>query len=137
EIAVNPEGGGGITIDPKEPEGGYLPGTQVTLTATASHDFEFYKWTGDVSGKELVQTFTMDEDKKATANFTQKENLSAAWWFRKIGPWAGGVIVIGLLSLLIIRRIRIRKRIPKVSAPCPLFLLSKCSYYRQIDTDRR
>ena len=137
EIAVNPEGGGGITIEPSEPEDGYPPGTQITLTAAASHDFEFYKWTGDISGKELVQTFVMDEDKKITANFTQKENLSLAWWFKNVGLWVGIAIIIGLSSFLIIRRIIIKKRIPKVVEPCQFFLLSKASYYHQIDTDRR
>jgi hypothetical protein len=70
-VNVSPEGKGTVTLDPSPPAGGYVVGTEVTLTAAASEGYEFDQWSGSLSGSENPTTITMDSDKEVTANFTQ------------------------------------------------------------------
>ena len=65
--AVNPVEAGEVDFSPAYDE--YGAGTQVTLTATPTTDYEFVSWSGDASGTEPVVTVTMDSDKSVTANF--------------------------------------------------------------------
>ncbi len=67
---------GAITASPPQPAGGYLPGTVVTLTATAADPlaFVFSAWSGP-NGAEVVVinatqgTITMNADKSVSAVF--------------------------------------------------------------------
>jgi uncharacterized repeat protein (TIGR02543 family) len=63
--AVSPPGGG--LVSPSV--GTYDSGTQVTLAATPSAEYEFVSWSGDASGTSPTVTITMDSDKEVTANF--------------------------------------------------------------------
>ena len=66
-VAVNPVEAGEVDFSPAYDE--YGAGTQVTLTATPTTDYEFVSWSGDASGTEPEVTVTMDSDKSVTANF--------------------------------------------------------------------
>ncbi len=56
----------------KEPDQNtYLPGTIVTLTATADSGWMFSHWIGDLSGSENPIQITMTSNKKVTAHFEQ------------------------------------------------------------------
>ena len=65
--AVNPVEAGEVDSSPAYDE--YSAGTQVTLTATPTADYELVSWSGDASGTEPVVTVTMDSDKSVTTNF--------------------------------------------------------------------
>jgi hypothetical protein len=62
--------GGEVAVQP--PGLFYLPGTEVTLEATAREGFELWYWVGDASGTESLQTVTMGERKDVTAVFHEK-----------------------------------------------------------------
>ena len=64
---VNTAGGGTAIIDP--PDGPYLEGTEVTLTATPEGEWEFIGWEGDSTSSEATITITMDEAKALTPTF--------------------------------------------------------------------
>ena len=64
-VTISPAGSGTVTKSPDQPT--YLPGTQVTLTASSS--FPFVGWSGDASGNTNPLTVTMDAAKNITANF--------------------------------------------------------------------
>ncbi|MFP4584491.1 MAG: InlB B-repeat-containing protein [Desulfococcaceae bacterium] len=62
--------GGEVAVQPPGPF--YVPGTEVTLEATAREGFELWYWVGDASGTESTQTVTMDERKNITAVFHEE-----------------------------------------------------------------
>ncbi len=62
---ANPPEGGQVSPS----SGTYDSGSPVTLTATASADYEFVSWSGDASGVSPTVTITMDSNKEITANF--------------------------------------------------------------------
>ena len=64
---VSGTGGGTVTIDP--PNGPYLEGAEVTLTATPEGDWDFIGWSGDSTSSEATITITMDEAKALTPTF--------------------------------------------------------------------
>ncbi|HWN93535.1 MAG TPA: hypothetical protein VNT99_00765, partial [Methylomirabilota bacterium] len=70
-LVVNPPDSGTIQAQPAPngPNGTYLEGTIVTLTATPALDFAFTNWTGDVGGTGNSVALTIDSDKSVTANF--------------------------------------------------------------------
>jgi uncharacterized repeat protein (TIGR02543 family) len=66
-LTVNAVGSGNVTVDP--PNGPYLAGTQVTLTANPAPSWVFSGWSGDATGSTNPVTITMDGDKEVTATF--------------------------------------------------------------------
>jgi len=64
---VSTVGGGTAIIDP--PDGPYLEGTEVTVTAKPEGDWEFIGWEGDSTSSEATITITMDEAKALTPTF--------------------------------------------------------------------
>ena len=137
-VAVLPPAGGQVTLEPTQPVKGYVTGTIVTVTASPNQGFDFNDWTGDITGKGTIILITMEKDENIAANFTQKPVVAANTFpWKRVLTYVGIAIVIGLALFLLIRWIMIRRRIPKVSEPCPLFLLSQPSFYQQIDTDTR
>lgn len=70
-LVTNPAGAGTIAASPAPngPNGTYLEGTVVTLTATPALNFAFTNWTGDASGTSNSITLTVDANKTVTANF--------------------------------------------------------------------
>ena len=64
---VGTVGGGTAIIDP--PDGPYLEGTEVTVTAKPEGDWQFIGWEGDSTSSEATITITMDEVKALTATF--------------------------------------------------------------------
>ncbi len=63
--STNPVGSGSIEVD----KATYWYGTQVTLTATPSPDYQFDYWSGDASGTSSSITITMGSNKSVVANF--------------------------------------------------------------------
>jgi uncharacterized protein YjdB len=68
-LNVSVSGSGTVTLSPSG--GIYDEGTQVTLTAVASEDWEFENWSGDASGNSSPLIITMDSDKEIEAVFTE------------------------------------------------------------------
>jgi putative hemolysin len=69
--SVNPTGSGSVSASPPPNCGSlYLPGTQVSLTATPVSGYSFSNWSGDASGDTNPTTVTMDRNKSVTANFS-------------------------------------------------------------------
>ncbi|HOC73779.1 MAG TPA: carboxypeptidase regulatory-like domain-containing protein, partial [Candidatus Hydrogenedentes bacterium] len=76
--------GGTVTADPPEPEGGYAPGTPVTLTATADPGYRFVRWVGAVQGVgSPTALLTMDDNHDVGALFALPP--PAGNWY---DPWA-------------------------------------------------
>jgi uncharacterized repeat protein (TIGR02543 family) len=70
-VDVSPSGGGTVTLEPSQPAGKYVAGTEVHLTAVASEGYEFDHWSGALSSSENPITITVDSDKEVTAHFSQ------------------------------------------------------------------
>ena len=70
-LITNPPGAGTIAASPAPngPNGTYLEGTVVTLTATPALNFAFTNWSGDASGTSSSITVTIDAGKTVIANF--------------------------------------------------------------------
>src|SRR5262249_20837000 len=51
--------------------GPYASNTVVTLTATPAKNWDFLRWTGDVTGTSPTSTVTMDREKSIQAEFSQ------------------------------------------------------------------
>jgi hypothetical protein len=70
-LTVNVTGQGGVDLDP--PDGTYLSGTTVQLTANADPGWSFDHWEGDLSGSTNPESILMDSDKTVTAVFLQDQ----------------------------------------------------------------
>ena len=66
-LTANVVGSGTVARSPDKAE--YLPGEEVTLTATPASGWEFGGWSGDAGGATNPVTITMDADKTVTATF--------------------------------------------------------------------
>ena len=72
-VDVDPEEDGEVEVDPDQIL--YEEGTEVTLTAvSASAEWLFGSWSGDLISTNPVETIVMDEDKVITANFYEAED---------------------------------------------------------------
>jgi len=67
---TNPTGAGNILRSGESCEGGYLPGSVITMTAVATNFFNFVSWTGDATGVFPVTTLLVDTPKRVVANFS-------------------------------------------------------------------
>ena len=68
-LTINIVGEGTVNIEPRMDV--YPCGTSVTLTATGEYPFDY--WTGDLTGNENPVTIVMDSDKTITAYFTRED----------------------------------------------------------------
>ncbi|MDB4797200.1 leucine-rich repeat protein [bacterium] len=71
---VSTAGGGTAIITP--PDGPYLEGTEVTVTAKPEGNWEFIGWSGDSTSSEATITITMDEAKALTPTFGTNVTLN-------------------------------------------------------------
>ncbi|WP_299135773.1 InlB B-repeat-containing protein [uncultured Tenacibaculum sp.] len=69
-LTVTKAGNGTVTTNPNV-TGGYVDGTNVTLTATPDSGWKFDGWSGDASGTTNQTTVTMNANKSITATFSQ------------------------------------------------------------------
>lgn len=67
KLNINTEGKGSVSKDPDQET--YKSGTTVTLTAKPDDDWNFVKWTGDLSGSENPTKITIKKNQKVTAVF--------------------------------------------------------------------
>ncbi len=86
-VNVKPAGGGSVTLNP--PGGTYADNTVVTLTAAASANYTFYRWSGDASGdgdNNPIQ-ITMNANKTVNAHFYQGTSPFATDVVSSSGPF--------------------------------------------------
>jgi hypothetical protein len=73
-VSSPPGGGTAVANTPNNCSGGYLPGTQVSLSATPAAGYSFSTWTASSgslgSATAPTTTFTISADATVTANFT-------------------------------------------------------------------
>ena len=74
-LNVSGTGGGTVTIDP--PNGPYLEGTEVTLTASPESEWEFIGWEGDSTSSDATITITMDGAKSLNPIFGTNVKVNA------------------------------------------------------------
>jgi hypothetical protein len=75
---VSTVGGGTIQINPPSPNGFYIEGTSVELTAIASPGYAFSVWSGDLTGTMKRQSIVMSASKSVTADFTSTNQITAS-----------------------------------------------------------
>jgi hypothetical protein len=70
-VNTNPTAGGAVQLvpAPNGPNGTYLDGTIVTITAEPAFGFSFSNWSGSVAATTNPLVLTMDADRIVTANF--------------------------------------------------------------------
>jgi uncharacterized protein (TIGR03437 family) len=75
--ASNPAGvGGTIIVNPSSPDNFYDEGSTVTLSPTASGQYKFANWAGDLTGNGFPGSVVVDDQKLVTANFLIPKVLS-------------------------------------------------------------
>ena len=74
-LNVGTSGGGVAIIDP--PDGPYVEGSEVTLTAKAEGDWKFIGWQGDSTSSETSISITMDKAKSITPIFGTNVKVNA------------------------------------------------------------
>lgn len=68
--SISPSGAGSIVADPTGDSGYFEEGASVELTATPTGDYNFWYWSGDLSGNTNPETITMNSNKEISANFS-------------------------------------------------------------------
>jgi uncharacterized repeat protein (TIGR02543 family) len=68
-VSIEGTGSGLIELDP--PGDSYVPGTEVSITATPDLGSSFSGWSGDASGSVNIISITMDLDRSINATFTK------------------------------------------------------------------
>lgn len=86
---ADPSDGGNVSISPSG--GVYEEGTNVTITAEPTSDYNFSHWSGDAAGRNSTIDITIDSDKSVTAHFTEKRDI----------PGVGKEIPTDLIALVI------------------------------------
>jgi uncharacterized protein (TIGR03437 family) len=75
--ASNPAGTGGtVILNPSSPDNFYDEGSTVTLSPTASGQYKFANWAGDLAGNSFPGSVVVDDQKLVTANFLVPKALS-------------------------------------------------------------
>jgi len=77
-LTLNQAGNGSGTVGSDPSESSFLPGTVVTLQATANPGSTFAGWSGDVTGNNNPVAVVMDGNKVVTALFTRDSMTSLA-----------------------------------------------------------
>ena len=85
KVIRSPSGGGEVIMNP--PGGTYLPGTEVILTAVASHGFVFRGWQWDAQGISPSISVLMDRDKDIIAQFVSTDTVEKSAALPGGGPW--------------------------------------------------
>jgi len=93
QVIRNPSAGGTVTMEPAQGPGGYVPATEVVLSAVAAEGYIFNGWSGDVSGFDNPLPLTVDGPKNVTANFLAQSSFPWRWVII-------GVVGFFLLALL-------------------------------------
>ena len=76
--AVSPPAGGTVTANPTSPDGYYITGSSVQLTAHDYPDYRFDHWSGDLTGSVNPQSVTMSATRSVTAVFAQVSGTAIA-----------------------------------------------------------
>jgi hypothetical protein len=106
-VSIDPIAGGTVTLEPSQPAEGYIEGTIVTLTATASEGYRFDHWSGALSGSENPTTIPVASATEVTAHFTKP--ASFPWWLILVG-------VVAFLLALVVGRLVYRLAIRRAGA---------------------
>ena len=97
EVGSQPSDAGTVTLDPAQPTHGYPAGTPVAVKATAAKGYRFDHWSGDLSGAESQQTFTMDGPRTITAHFAAQRQFPWKW----VGVGVAGFFLLIFLSYFV------------------------------------
>ena len=76
-VGVSPAEGGTATKSPNQVA--HVPGSQVTLTASATRGYQFAGWSGDASGSTNPLDLTVDGPKNVVANFELEPPACGKW----------------------------------------------------------
>ena len=91
DLRVGSVGGGTAIIDP--PDGPYLEGTEVTVTAKPEGNWEFIGWSGDSTSSEATITITMDGPKTLKPDFER-----ITWFTHRFKPCAHSCDIAVVIS---------------------------------------
>ncbi len=94
QVVREPSQGGTVTLEPEQPLDGYAPGTEVTATAVAAEGYEFDRWSGDLSGGEGQQSFTVDSPLTIAAHFATPREFPWKW----VGVGIAGLLLAVLAA---------------------------------------
>lgn len=94
-LSTNPPGSGAISnsIAPNGPNGTYLDGTTVILSALATPNFIFTNWSGDVSGTDREIVITIHSNTVVAANFVESAVRHFTLTVQAVPPDLGFVLV--------------------------------------------
>jgi hypothetical protein len=94
EVVRDPSQGGTVTLAPAQPADGCAAGTYVTAAAVAAEGYEFDHWSGDLSGGESRQAFTVEGPMTITAHFAAQTEFPWKW----VGVGVAGFLLAILLA---------------------------------------
>ena len=101
-MAVADSVGGTVVLDPAQPAGGYLEGTEVTLTAVPNDGYRFEHWGEDISSADNPTTIVLDSQIRVGVVFSR---VVFPWWLVVVG-----LIVVLPLGLLGLRSLMARRK---------------------------
>ena len=84
-LDVTISGKGHVNISPEPVDGGYMPGTVVTMTAEPETTYALGRWKGATSAGNLSATILMDSPKEVTAEFLPVIEIDSIDTLQKIG----------------------------------------------------
>jgi uncharacterized repeat protein (TIGR02543 family) len=91
---VSPQSAGEIILEPPQPEGGYIFGTKVTITARAASGFKFEEWKDTVTDISVSRyILVVGSDKTISAVFIEKSSNIWVWVWCAVGVIAVGVLL--------------------------------------------
>ena len=93
----NPAAGGTFAAVPSSPDGYYLTGTQVGITAAANSGYKFAHWEGDLSGPFPSGALTMSSPHAVQADFASVPYIPSAGIQSVTGPTPSGAVAPGSL----------------------------------------
>ncbi len=93
----NPPAGGGFAAVPPSPDGYYLSGTPVAITASANNGYKFAHWEGDLSGTLPSGYLTMSSPHTVQADFAAVPYIPPAGIQSVTGPTPSGAVAPGSL----------------------------------------
>jgi len=92
-----------VTIEPLDPSGKYIDGTEVTLEAIPSEGFTFSHWNGYLTGSSNPATITVQSDATIIATFVEITGTQLLWLWILLG-----VTLAALLGLFIRRKLLVK-----------------------------
>ena len=93
--SASPAGSATVTFSPPSPDGFFVSGTPVTVTATPAIGYKFVKWGGDLSGTYTTGYLTMSGPHSITAYTQSAPAIAPAGIMSAAGPTLDGSLAPG------------------------------------------